>query len=300
VTIACSHCGAANGDFNPRCSSCGAELPELSATPPGAAALPSRADIDERAYALGDELARGGCGRIVEAHDRRLGRPVALKVPLHATHDTRRRFTHEALRTARLQHPSIVPVYEAGRLPAGDPFFAMKLVRGRSLREIVDAAPSLDERLALLPNLIAVAEAVAYAHDQRIMHRDLKPSNVLIGAFGETVVLDWGLAKDLSAKDGSEAADAGTAIDDQTATGAVVGTLRYMAPEQAAGKPIDERADVYALGAPERGHGELSPERTPNTGRDVSNRGGCGTAIGPGPVSRRASEGWRRGCRRGA
>ncbi len=101
--------------------------------------------------------------------------------------------------TARLQHPAIVPVYEAGRWPGGRPFYAMKLVEGRSLDGLLRDAGSLAARLALLPHLIAVAEAVAYAHGQRVVHRDLKPANVLVGPFGETVVVDWGLARELGA-----------------------------------------------------------------------------------------------------
>ena len=99
--------------------------------------------------------------------------------------------------TARLQHPSIMPVYEAGRWPDGAVFYSMKVVSGRSLQEIVAARKTVEERLALLPNLVAAADAMAYAHAQRIIHRDLKPANVLVGEFGETVVIDWGLAKDL-------------------------------------------------------------------------------------------------------
>ena len=100
--------------------------------------------------------------------------------------------------TARLEHPGIVPVHEAGRWPDGTPFYAMKLVQGRPLRELIAACKTLGDRLALIPHVIAIADAIAYAHDRKIIHRDLKPSNVIVGAFGETVVIDWGLAKDLT------------------------------------------------------------------------------------------------------
>jgi len=128
----------------------------------------------------------------------------------------------------------------------------MELITGRSLKEIVAEKKSFAERLALLPHVIAVAEAVAYAHLERIIHRDLKPSNVLVGGRGEAVVIDWGLAKDL---------DHLIAVDEMrdprgkivpggvTADGTVVGTPAYMPPEQARGEPVDERADVYSLGA---------------------------------------------------
>ncbi|HTM22728.1 MAG TPA: serine/threonine-protein kinase, partial [Kofleriaceae bacterium] len=162
-----------------------------------AADLPALGEVDPSAYALGSELARGGMGRIVAARDRRLRRPVAIKLLLAQGASASRRFEREALITARLQHPSIVRVYEAGRWPDGAPFYAMEKVRGRSLDKVIADAGGLDGRLALLPNLIAVAEALAYAHSEGIVHRDLKPANVLVGDFGETVVIDWGLAKDI-------------------------------------------------------------------------------------------------------
>jgi serine/threonine protein kinase len=214
----------------------------------------SLAEVSPRHYHVEGEFARGGMGRILLAVDRRLGRRIALK-ELHADAGpgAPRRFVREALVTARLQHPAIVPVYEAGRWPDGRPFYAMKLVEGRSLEALLRDAPSLAARLALLPHLIAVAEAVAYAHDRRVVHRDLKPANVLVGAFGETVVVDWGLARDLGQRGVAELHDAGAptpaAAEGQTVTGTVLGTPHYMPPEQARGLAVDERADVYALGA---------------------------------------------------
>jgi WD40 repeat protein/serine/threonine protein kinase len=251
--------------------------------------------VEPGSYAVDGELAHGGIGRILKGRDQRLGRTVALKELIEGGGAAEERFVREALVTARLQHPSIVPVYEAGRWPTGEPFYAMKLVSGRSLDEVIATAKTLDQRLALLPHVLAVAEAVAYAHSERIIHRDLKPSNVLVGAFGETVVIDWGLAKDLdeaaasmsgtallrrAAADlaASAAADAptleiprdpasqgGTLMSRDgpietragmetsepglTMAGAVLGTPSYMPPEQAEGQSVDERADVYALGA---------------------------------------------------
>jgi tetratricopeptide (TPR) repeat protein len=213
------------------------------------------AELSPALYRVEGEHARGGMGRILLARDRRLGRRVALK-ELHAEAGpaAESRFVREALVTARLQHPAIVPVYEAGRWPGGRPFYAMKLVEGRSLEALLRDATSLASRLALLPHLIAVAEAVAYAHGQRVVHRDLKPANVLVGPFGETVVVDWGLAREMGRTGAVEPAEGGAAGTDgvaggQTVTGTVLGTPHYMPPEQARGLPADERADVYALGA---------------------------------------------------
>ncbi len=222
--------------------------------------LPPLPEVPRTLYQTADEIARGGMGRIVAAEDRRLGRPVALKELLDPNEDSMPRFQREALITARLQHPGIVPVYEAGRWPTGEPFFAMKLVSGRPLDKVIAETETLSERLALLPRLAAACDAIAYAHSQRIIHRDLKPGNVLIGDFGETVVIDWGLAKDLDATDSLDSANRAprtprqtkpheTASSTLTVAGSVMGTPAYMAPEQARGEPVDQRADVFALGA---------------------------------------------------
>ena len=208
--------------------------------------------VEPGRYAIAGEMAHGGIGRILRARDTRLDRPVAIKELLAPDTGAEPRFVAEALVTARLQHPSIVPVYEAGRWPGGEPFYAMKLVSGRSLAEVIAEKKTLEERLALLPHVLAVAEAMAYAHSERIIHRDLKPANVLVGEFGETVVIDWGLAKDLTREEERTGEDLpGADAEDGTRTrvGTVMGTPAYMPPEQAAGRPVDERADVYALGA---------------------------------------------------
>ncbi len=224
--------------------------PTVASGPAGEATL---AAVDPAHYAVEGELAHGGMGRILVARDRRLGRVVALKELLtEAGPGAPGRFVREALVTARLQHPAIVPVYEAGRWPDGRPFYAMKLVGGRSLEALFRSAPGLAARLGMLPHLIAVAEAVAYAHSQRVVHRDLKPANVLVGPFGETVVVDWGLAREMQASGAGEEAEPErppVAAAGQTITGTVLGTPSYMPPEQARGLPADERADVYALGA---------------------------------------------------
>ncbi len=188
----------------------------------------------------------GGMGRTFRAFDARLGREVVIKQP--RGRELRARFEREALLTARLQHPAIVGVYEAGRFDDSEPFYAMPLVRGAPLADEIARRTTADERLALLPHVTAVCEAVAYAHEQGIVHRDLKPANVLVGSFGETVVIDWGLATDLHARDG----DAARASLEEVGDGLTqlgVGTPHYMPPEQALGGPADPRMDVYALGA---------------------------------------------------
>ncbi len=209
---------------------------------------------DGERYDISGEIARGGLGRILKATDRRLRRHVALKELLAPGGGSESRFLREAHITARLQHPAIIPLYDAGRGAKGELFYSMKLVYGRSLEDAIFAKKTLTERLSLLPHVIDVAEAIAYAHSKRIIHRDLKPQNVLVGEFGETVVIDWGIAKDLAqsgADSGSGAATAwqGAFAADLTLDGTIVGTPAYMPPEQARGEGVDERADVYALGA---------------------------------------------------
>jgi serine/threonine protein kinase len=200
-------------------------------------------------YRVERELGRGGLGRVLAAKDLRLDRPVAVKEVLDRDDDARVRFEREAHITARLQHPSIVPLYDVDSWAEGAPFYTMKIVSGRTLDELIRSAGSLHGRLALLPNVIAVSEAVAYAHGEGIIHRDLKPANVLVGAFGETVVIDWGLAKDTRARGPEPPARPLGESHSATVVGTVLGTPSYMPPEQARGEAVDERADVYALGA---------------------------------------------------
>ncbi len=215
--------------------------------------LPEASVLDEARHTLGAERARGGNGRIVEADDRYLGRRVALKL-MHEPGARATRFVREALITARLQHPNIVPIYDAGVRASGEPFYTMRLVPGQALRETIAAVGSLDERLALLPHVQAIADAVAYAHTQGVVHRDLTPGNVLVGPFGETVVIDWGLAKRIGEPDPGDPVPRSPLeetglTDGLTHTGAVLGTPGYMAPEQARGEDVDARADVFAIGA---------------------------------------------------
>ncbi|HEY1817954.1 MAG TPA: protein kinase [Kofleriaceae bacterium] len=206
---------------------------------------------DPERYKQIAEHARGGLGRIVRAVDRRLGRTVAVKELLRRDDSHEARFMREALITARLEHPGIVPVHEAGRWPNGDPYYVMKLVEGRTLKELMAQHHGLRERIALLPHVIAVADAVGYAHSEGVIHRDIKPSNVIVGAFGETIVVDWGLARDskheISEPTEEDLLAHGSGVS--TVSGKIVGTPAYMAPEQARGDLVDPRADVYAIGA---------------------------------------------------
>jgi WD40 repeat protein len=214
----------------------------------GRAAVPAAPlDAAERYQVLG-EHARGGLGRVLRVYDRAMGRVVAIKELLRRDRAAEVRFFREAFVTGRLEHPSIVPVHEAGQWPDGTPYYSMKLVAGRPLRELIQAATSLEQRLALVPHVIAVADAVAYAHARDVIHRDLKPSNVVVGDFGETVVIDWGLAKELGSDDGAAGASSAAGAE-LTELGTVVGTPAYLAPEQARGEPADTLSDVYALGA---------------------------------------------------
>jgi eukaryotic-like serine/threonine-protein kinase len=215
--------------------------------------------------------ARGGLGEVFVALDTELHREVALKQILdrHADDPTsRQRFLVEAEITGGLEHPGIVPVYGLGCDPRGRPFYAMRLVKGESLKEAVARfhgaeGPGRDPRelaLALrrlLGRFIAVCNTIAYAHSRGIIHRDLKPGNVLLGPFGETLVIDWGLAKVVvrpeSARDVVEATLRPPLADraGETLPGATVGTPAYMSPEQAAGRPgeVGPAGDVYSLGA---------------------------------------------------
>jgi tetratricopeptide (TPR) repeat protein len=234
-----------------------------------AAAADARAAPSIR-YQLGAEIARGGMGTVHAARDRLLGRDVAVKLMGRRGGDPEpeddagrsptwsaeiaRRFAREVALTARLQHPSIVPIYDSGRLADGTPFYAMRMVAGETLEAAAAAADDLPDRLALVPAVLAAAEAIAYAHSQGIVHRDLKPHNVLVGRFGETVVLDWGLAKDVRAGEtdsstGKRPPSPLGPAGETTTVGSVLGTLAYMPPERLDGAGGDERADVYGLGA---------------------------------------------------
>jgi serine/threonine protein kinase len=141
-----------------------------------------------------------------------------------------------------------VPIYDPASTP-GEPFYAMKLVRGRALDALIAEATTSAARVGLVPHVIAIADALAYAHAVGVIHRDLKPANVLVGDFGETIVIDWGLALEAGAVDPPRADAAPISAPRLTSVGSVIGTPAYMPPEQARGDAVDARADVYALGA---------------------------------------------------
>jgi len=201
-------------------------------------------------YQVGDEIARGGMGRVVEATDTVLQRTVAIKQVLDVDDHALKRFERETLITARLEHPSIVPLYDAGRGADGLPYYVMRKVVGRPLVELIQETADDRERLALIPHVLSASEAVAHAHRRNVIHRDLKPSNILVGELGEIVVIDWGLAKVLDEPDDDAAPAAPSANTSlRTELGTSMGTPGYMAPEQLEGDPQSPSADVYALGA---------------------------------------------------
>ncbi len=218
-------------------------------------------------YVVRGELGSGGMGVVVHATDQDLNRPVALKVMWDASDAAAaRRFAFEAEVTAQLDHPGIVPVHDRGVDAQGRPYYTMRLVRGRSLAEIIDRLARGDRTTMeafSLPRLVrALAEAasaVAYAHDLGVIHRDLKPHNIMVGSYGEVQVMDWGLARMMDKPGPEEAPGEGSGTGMVAAEGAsqitvhgsVRGTPAYMPPEQARGETwrLDRRADVYALGA---------------------------------------------------
>ncbi|HKG92417.1 MAG TPA: serine/threonine-protein kinase [Gemmatimonadaceae bacterium] len=225
-------------------------------------------ELTSTRYEVVELIARGGMGAVYRARDLELGREVALKVVSLPEDDAAARTLREARTIARLEHPGIVPVHDVGTLADGRVYYTMKLVRGDRL----DVHAAAQGTTALLLRIyVRVCEAVAFAHAHGVIHRDLKPQNIMVGAFGEVLVMDWGVAKDngcevriangelnsLGTPDASRRPDSQFAIrtsqplEATTLPGTVLGTPGYMAPEQAAGNAgaVDERGDVYALGA---------------------------------------------------
>ncbi len=222
---------------------------------------------DRQRYDLGDEIARGGMGVVLRAFDNNIRRDVAIKVLREDGQDSAeivRRFHQEAQIGGQLQHPGIAPVYEIGRLPDGRRFIAMKLVKGKTLADLLassqDAAGDQAKFLGIFEQ---ICQAMAFAHTRDVIHRDLKPANVMVGEFGEVQVMDWGLAKLLDEKQPAPArseASAATAVVESatvdvdtgnsphhTRMGQAMGTPAYMPPEQHQGQ-ADKTADVFALG----------------------------------------------------
>ena len=229
---------------------------------PSSAEMPQPSDRLARLQLLG-EVARGGMGVIIKGRDSDLGRDLAVKVLLEQHRDSPdlvRRFVEEAQIAGQLQHPGVVPVYELGTLADHRPYFAMKLVKGRTLAELLEerAGPA-DDRARLLGIFEQVGLTMSYAHARGVIHRDLKPSNIMVGSFGEVQVMDWGLAKVLP-RGGVIDDEGGGQVRQHTVirtggaaepAGSILGTPAYMSPEQANGEldRLDERADVFALGS---------------------------------------------------
>ena len=223
-------------------------------------AVAEQPDFSATRYRIERELARGGMGVVYEAEDTELHRHVAIKVLASelASADAVERMRAEARTIARLEHPGIVPLHDLGILPDGRLWYAMKLVRGRRLDEL-EAQP-----LELLRVFQRICEAVAFAHANGVVHCDLKPENVMLGDFGEVLVMDWGVAREIG-----------------TTEGIVAGTRGYMAPELEKGVAVDAAADVFALGAMLRA---LLPAKLPKPLAEI-----CAKATAPNPHDRYSS-----------
>ncbi len=214
-------------------------------------------------YTIEASIGRGGMGEVLLVEDRDLRREVAMKVIREeraSSSSERLRFLAEAQATSQLEHPGIPPIHDIGVTPAGQMYFTMKLVRGRTLREVLKdlllgtTAARREFNLHRLASILdRVAEALHFAHVKGVVHRDLKPENVMLGEYGEVHVVDWGIAKVRGETEDEGATAVETAETDSglmTMDGAIKGTIRYMSPEQAAGRTheIDGRTDIYAMG----------------------------------------------------
>jgi len=202
-------------------------------------------------YEVIGELGEGGMGKVYLAYDHDLKRRVALKVVKKTGGEFARRFLEEAQVMAQLQHPNIVPVHEVGLTANGRPYYTMDVVRGQSLSDVLKELVEAERHMRPLgwplarrmQVFVQMGQAVAYAHAKGVVHRDLKPLNVMLGGHGEVQVMDWGLSKVF--RKGEVETELEKSL---TKPGYLVGTPSYMAPEQARGKEVDQRADIYALG----------------------------------------------------
>ena len=219
-------------------------------------------------YRLVAEQGRGGFAAVWRADDSKLGRRIALKRlsgHLARQSESRRRFVNEARVTAKLEHPGIVPIYDMGNLEEEHAYYTMRLIRGNTLEDAISSVYQIDQfenpsKFALkfrglISNLIDICDTIEYCHSQGIIHRDLKPQNIICGDYGETIVLDWGLARRAEALrlklDSVVPEDVSNENIESTRFGTIKGTPAFMSPEQAAGHVdlIDQRSDIYALGA---------------------------------------------------
>lgn len=264
-------------------------------------------DLDGTRYRLLERVARGGMGIVYAAEDEKLQRRVALKVlDIPGSSELADRLVREARVLARLEHPGIVPVHDVGTLADGRVFYTMKFVEGQRLDQHIASVDSAPDRLRLF---LRICDAVAFAHARGVLHRDLKPANIMVGSFGEVLVMDWGLAKILSESKAADAHDPeatifeqsksnGESSDTQTSVrtghGTVMGTPGYMSPEQASGDVanLDARSDIYSLGALLRFL--LTQEQSPSSAQpvralDKSLQAICAKAIAHDPASRYAS-----------
>jgi eukaryotic-like serine/threonine-protein kinase len=196
-------------------------------------------------YREQEELGKGAMGRVTAVFDGTLGRRVAAK-HLTSSRADPERFIREARITARLEHPNIVTVHDAGTSADGTLFYTMKLVEGQSLKTLLEGRTDFQSRLALLPHFLAVCQGMAYAHERGVLHRDLKPDNIMVGDFGETLIVDWGVAKIVGAPEPCQ--QAMPLEGNQTAAGMIIGTPAYMSPEQTRGEPLRASSDVFSLG----------------------------------------------------